>query len=245
MPINIYLENYEGPFDLLLHLIRKNEMNVYNVNLSEIAKQYIDYLREMKELDLEIASEFVVIAATLLEIKSKKLLPKSEEEEVLEEAEITEEQLLNKLVEYNKFKEIAKILHERERADLGQVYGKMPEIIDDVEEVDFAELLKNTDLIALYNLYASLINIYYDKHNTSNIPKQIARDLYKIEDKMEDLKIRFANNKRTVFSQIICECENKLEVIVTFLAVLELIKSNQLKVMQESNYSEIYMEGGI
>lgn len=245
MAINITLENYEGPFDLLLNLIRKNEMNVYNVNLSQIAKQYIDYLKKMKELDLEIASEFVVIATTLLEIKSKKLLPKSEENEVVDEVAITEEELLNKLVEYNKYKEVAKVLRERESVDLGHVYSKMPEIIDDIEEVDLTQLLKKINLIDLYNLYAKLLNLYYDKHNIDDVPKQIYVDIYKIEDKMKYLKSRFFNRNSIVFSQIMYECENKLEIIVTFLALLELIKLNQLKVVQESNYSEIYMEGGI
>lgn len=105
----IKIDNFEGPLDLLCHLIDKNKMNIYDINLSEITDQYIEFLKEQEKLNLEIASEFVVMASTLLFLKSKNLLPKQEEEE----EEITEEELIRRIIEYKKFKEISKVLREK------------------------------------------------------------------------------------------------------------------------------------
>ena len=104
----IKIDNFEGPIDLLCHLIDKNKMDIYDINLSEITDQYIEYLKEQERLNLEIASEFLVMASTLLYLKSKKLLPKQEEEE----EELTEEELIRRIIEYKKFKEISKVLKE-------------------------------------------------------------------------------------------------------------------------------------
>ena len=105
---SIKIDNFEGPIDLLCHLIDKNKMDIYDINLSEITDQYIEYLKEQEKLNLEIASEFLVMASTLLYLKSKKLLPKQEEEE----EELTEEELIRRIIEYKKFKEISKVLKE-------------------------------------------------------------------------------------------------------------------------------------
>lgn len=241
MSINIKIENFEGPFDLLLHLIKKNEMDIYNVKLSYITNQYMEYLNSMKELDLEITSEFIVISATLLEIKSKELLPKNEEKET-EEVEISKEELLSKLIEYKKFKEVAEFLKEKENKSEGVVYSKKPEIIEDDKSVDLKELLKKTSLIALYELYNKLLLLYYNKKNDNSIPKQISIDKFRIEDKMEHLEMYFKHRLQSTFSQIIYNCESKIEVIVTFLAMLELIRLKKVKVLQEHNFTEIYME---
>lgn len=241
MSINIKIENFEGPFDLLLHLIKKNEMDIYNVKLSYITNQYMEYLNSMKELDLEITSEFIVISATLLEIKSKELLPKNEEKET-EEVEISKEELLSKLIEYKKFKGVAEFLKEKENKSEGVVYSKKPEIIEDDKSVDLKELLKKTSLIALYELYNKLLLLYYNKKNDNSIPKQISIDKFRIEDKMEHLEMYFKHRSKSTFSQIIYNCESKIEVIVTFLAMLELIRLKKVKVLQEHNFTEIYME---
>ncbi|NOV88853.1 chromatin segregation and condensation protein Rec8/ScpA/Scc1 (kleisin family) [Clostridium acetobutylicum] len=123
MTLNINIDNFQGPFDLLLHLIRKNKMDIYDIKIFDITNQYIQYLNEMKEMDLEITSEFIVMAATLIEIKSKYLLPKTkEEEEEKEESDPTKE-LVSKLVEYKKFKLAADFLKNRE-LDYGEVFSK-------------------------------------------------------------------------------------------------------------------------
>ena len=137
--LNIKLQNFEGPFDLLLHLIKKNKMNIYDIKIYDITNQYIEYLKSMKEMDLELTSEFIVMAATLLEIKSKMLLPKPKIEE---EEEDPRKFLMEKLIEYKKYKSLSNLLLER-RGDDGYVFCKKPEIIEDTLPKDNSELLKN------------------------------------------------------------------------------------------------------
>lgn len=243
MPLSIKVTNFEGPFDLLLHLIKKNEMNIYDINIFEITNQYLEYLKSMKEMDLEVTSEFIVIAATLIEIKSKHLLPKNKEEQSKDEENDVEKELLNKLIEYRKFKVIAENLKMREQG-AGIMFCKKPEIIEEdnknTKETDF---LQNITMLDLYNLYNDLMQKYINKMNTENIiNKKILVDEYKIEDKMEELKQKLASFGKVHFTKLIYGYSSKLEVIVTFLALLELIKIKSVRVIQESNFKDIYLE---
>lgn len=243
MPLSIKVTNFEGPFDLLLHLIKKNEMNIYDINIVEITNQYLEYLKSMKEMDLEVTSEFIVIAATLIEIKSKYLLPKNKEEHSEEEEIDVEKELLNKLIEYRKYKAIAENLKMLEQGT-GIMISKKPEIIEEdnknTEEIDF---LKNITMVDLYNSYNNLIQEYMNKMNTDNIiNKKILLDEYKIEDKMEELKRELASFGKIHFTKLIYGYSSKLEIIVTFLALLELIKIRSVIVIQESNFKDIYLE---
>lgn len=248
MSINIKIQNFEGPFDLLLHLIKKNEMDIYDIQIYEITSQYLQYLNEMKEMDLEITSEFIVIAATLIEIKSKLLLPvsKNEEEENTEEKDPRKE-LIERLVEYKKFKYIAQILRTKEEGT-GVMYPKKAEIIEDLNPknnvVPLNEILKDITMLDLYNIYNNLLHIYESKKNTANvIQREIPMDSFKIEDKMEHLKGIIHPGKKLYFSSIMKNCGSKIEVVVTFLALLELIKLKSVKVLQEKSFTEIYIEG--
>jgi len=243
MPLSIKVTNFEGPFDLLLHLIKKNEMNIYDINIIEITNQYLEYLKSMKEMDLEVTSEFIVIAATLIEIKSKYLLPKHKEEHSEDEENDVEKELLNKLIEYRKYKVIAENLKILEQG-AGIMISKKPEIIEEdnkiVEEIDF---LKNITMLDLYNSYNNLMQEYINKMNTNNIiDKKIIIDEYKIEDKMIELKHTLDCFGKVHFTKLIYGYSSKLEVIVTFLALLELIKIRGVRVIQESNFKDIYLE---
>lgn len=245
MSISIKIENFEGPFDLLLHLIKKNEMEIYDIKILEITNQYIGFLNTMQEMDLEVTSEFIVLASTLLEIKSKELLPNtSVKQKDGDEKEVSKEELIEKLVQYRKFKEAAMFLRNREIEE-GVMYSKRPEIIEDKKKpLDLNELLKNTSLLDLYNLFNQVLTNYYNKQNTNGkIPKQISIDRFKIEDKMDSLTKYFKYKPNSTFSEVIFNCESKIEVIVTFLAMLELIKLKKVKIVQEDNFNEIYMEG--
>ena len=240
--LNIKIANFEGPFDLLLHLIKKNEMDIYDIKIYDITNQYLDYINEMKELDLDITSEFIVMAATLLEIKSKMLLPKDKDIVEDEEDEDPRKILMEKLIEYKKFKKAAEYLGIK-KGDAGFVFSKKPEIIEDKRSVSNDELLKNISMLDLYNLYNDLINRYNNKRNTANvISKEIPIDKYKIEDKIKFLKERLNKIGATRFSDLMMECECKIEIVVTFLALLELIKEKNIKVVQENNFDKIYIE---
>jgi segregation and condensation protein A len=243
MSLNIKVTNFEGPFDLLLHLIKKNEMDIYNIKIYEITNQYLSFLDDMKEMDLEITSEFILVAATLLEIKSKMLLPKEKNKKMEEEDIDPRKQLIDRLVEYKKFKLVAEYLRVR-KDKMGIFFTKKPEIIEEKHNnVSNEDLLKGITMLDLYNLYNELINRYMNKINTDNvIQTQIPMDKYKIEDKMEELKQRFVRNNTLNFSEVVQDCKSKLEVVVSFLAMLELIKLRTIKVIQENNFNDIYIE---
>ncbi|MBD7909993.1 MULTISPECIES: segregation/condensation protein A [Clostridium] len=238
---SIKIDNFEGPFDLLLHLIKKNQMNIYNVEIYKVTNQYLSYLDKMKEMDLDITSEFIVVAATLIEIKSKTLLPKPKKEE--EDEEDIEKNLLEKLILYKKIKESTNFFRERYTSS-GSIFTKKPEIIEEVREpIDNQDLLKNITLLDLYNIYNNLIEIHRNKQNRANvIQKKIYVDKYKIEDKFSYLSERLEKGKATDFEDIMMECECKIECVVTFLALLEMIKQKVVKVYQSSSFGTIIIE---
>lgn len=237
----IKINDFEGPFDLLLHLIKKNQMNIYNVKIFEITNQYLNYLNEMKEMDLEITSEFILVAATLIEIKSKHLLPKAKKED--EDDEDDEKNLLEKLIVYKKIKGVSAFFKER-YISAGEVYGKKPEVIEEKkEDISKQDLFKDISLIELYNIYNNLLEIYNNKQNRNNvIQKKIYVDKYKIEDKLEYIMDKLKNENVNSFSDFMQNCECKLECVVTFLALLEMIKQRMVKVYQSDNFRNIFIE---
>ncbi|MHC1682606.1 MAG: segregation/condensation protein A [Clostridiaceae bacterium] len=243
MPLNIKIENFEGPFDLLLHLIKKNKMDIYNVSIFEITEQYLEYIRFMEEFDLEIASEFILIAATLLEIKSRSLLPKEKNEEDDDENINPKEELMRKLLEYNKFKLAANFLRSKEDPT-AIVFTKKGEIIEpEVKEPTAEELLKGISMLSLYNLFQKLMQDYNSKMNKDNVIKaEMYVDSYKIEDKITLIRTKVITESKMYFSDLKMDCCCRLEVVVTFLALLELIKNREVKIIQKSNFDDIYIE---
>ncbi|MGL4763202.1 MAG: segregation/condensation protein A [Sarcina sp.] len=239
----IKISNFDGPFDLLIHLIKKREMAITDIRIEEIINQYLDYISLMQELDLEITSEFIVMAATLIEIKSKSLLPKESKNEDDENVDL-ETELKIKLIEYTKFKKISEYF---KRKDLmyGEVFTKKAEIIEIEEEIDVlsTEYLKKINMRTLYNIYINLIQKYNDKQNTANvIERNINVDKYKMDDKMIYIRDKIKLSSIIRFSDLSYECECKLEVVVTFLAILEMIKLDEIKIMQYDNFEEIIIE---
>ena len=213
----VKVANFEGPFDLLLHLIKKNEMDIYNVEIYKITSQYLKYLDDMKIMDLEITSEFIVVAATLIEIKSKKLLPNIKVSE--ENEEDIEKNLMEKLIEYKKIKGAALFFKEK-YINSGDIYTKKPEIIEEIKSDK-----KEEDIF---------------KKNV--IQRKIYIDKYKIEDKMDELLRNIEEERIVKFRDIIRESECKLEAVVTFLALLELIKLRMIKAYQNDNFDDILIE---
>ena len=237
----IKVADFEGPFDLLLHLIRKNKMDIYNIEIYKITNQYLRYLDEMKEMDLEITSEFIVIAATLIEIKSKSLLPKVKVED--ENEEDIENKLKLRLIEYKQIKAVSNFFKER-HINSGEIYSKKPEIIEDEKSPKSNDdIFKNLTLIDLYNIYNNILETYHNKQNNINlVQRKIYTDKYKVEDKMKELLDRFNNTNIIEFRTIIKESESKLETVVTFLALLELIKLRVIIAYQEGKFKEILMK---
>lgn len=241
MSINIKIDAFEGPLDLLLHLIKKAEVDIYDIPIAEITDQYMEYLREMEELDLNVASEFLVMAATLLEIKSQMLLPRKKNIDEESSVDIDPRaELVEKLVEYKKYKEFAEQLKSIDEDNY--IFFKAPEIIDDIENDEV--LFKNITLENLMHSFKKIVNTYENKFNKRGvIPKDIDYDEYKIEDKMDDIQRALARNKRLKFDQFFIHAKDKLEIIVIFLGMLELIKLKVIRVIQFKNFGDIIIEG--
>lgn len=239
----IKVADFEGPFDLLLHLIKKNKMDIYNVEIYKVTNQYLEYLNTRKVMDLEITSEFIVVAATLIEIKSKNLLPKVkvEEEENEEDIEI---KLMERLIEYKRFKVVSEFFNDK-YVSSGEVFSKKPEVIEEIkpEKVDNDDIFKNITLLDLYNIYNKILENYREKQNKVNVvQKNIYVDKYKVEDKMEELLKKFNSVEVIEFNNLMKESSCKLETVVIFLALLELIKIRTIQVFQDENFSNILIK---
>lgn len=232
----IKTEKFEGPLDLLCHLIDKNKMDIYDINLSEITDQYISYLKEQEKLNLEIASEFLVMASTLLYIKSKKLLPKQEEEE----EEITEEELIKRIIEYKKFKEISKKLKEN-YTSFSKRYFKNQENI----KLPKQKIEKNYDKNVIPDIYQKIWNKNKEKINLNakNIEKIAITDNYTVASKVKEMFRVLVKQKRFVFNRLFSlKQHNKQEVVTAFSGLLELSRRNKVLTKQDELFGDIEVE---
>ena len=240
----VKVADFEGPFDLLLHLIKKNKMNIYNIEIYKVTNQYLEYLNTRKVMDLEITSEFIVVAATLIEIKSKNLLPKVKVDEEEESEEDIEKRLMERLIEYKKIKNVSEFFKNK-YINAGEVFSKKPEIIEEIkpEKIDNDDIFKNLTLLDLYNIYNKILETYREKQNKVNVvQKKIYVDKYKVEDKMEELLKKFNSVEVIEFNNLMKESSCKLETVVIFLALLELIKIRTIQVFQDENFSNILIK---
>ena len=230
------LDNFEGPLDLLCYLIDKNKMDIYKVNISDIADQYIHYLKKHEELNLEIASEFLVMASTLLLVKSKGLLPKENEDE----AEITEEELLRRILEYKKYKEISKQFKERILVFSKRLY-KLPDKI----ELPKQELDKNftkEDIVERYKLLIEK-NEKKKNENAKNIEKIAVYETYSVSEKVKDIFRELVKKPRFVFGKLFSLKEKpKAEVVTAFSGVLELSRRNKITAEQKEIFGDIIIK---
>ena len=227
------LDNFEGPLDLLCYLIDKNKMDIYKVSISDITEQYIQYLKSQEELNLEIASEFLVMASTLLLIKSKGLLPKEDEEE----EEITEEELLRRIIEYKKYKEISKVFKERI-----QVYSKRLYKLPDKVELPKQEIEKEFTMNDIVEKYQKLIERNENKKNENsiNIEKIAVYDTFSVADKVKDIFRELVRKPKFVFNKLFSLKEKpKAEVVTAFSSVLELSRRNKINAEQEEIFGDI------
>ena len=232
----IKIENFEGPLDLLCHLIEINKMNIYDIQINEITDQYIQYLNQMEEMNLEIASEFVVMASTLLYLKSKKLLPKQEEEE----EELTEEELIRRIIEYKKFKEISKVLKQNYMQN-GNRYYKNQENI----ELPKQKLEKDYDNTVIPNIYNELIerNRVKINQNAKNIEKIALVENYTVASKVKEMFKVLVKQKRFVFNKLFSlNKHNKQEVVTAFSGLLEMSRRKKVETTQEELFGDITVE---
>jgi len=242
MAYQIKIHNFEGPFDLLFHLIEKAEVDIYDIPIAEITRQYLLFIQEMRNLDLEVASEFVVMAATLIQIKSKMLLPK--ETNPFDEIAIDEldprMELIERLLEYKKYKDVSNILKEKEEKYINTLF-KNAEIIDDVEE---GALLVNITLQDIVQAFDDIVKRYNESRNFNiKLEEQVMQEECSVDDKIEYIKEFINKDKKIRFDQLFAIDSNKLEIIITFLALLELIRLRQVCVYQSKICGDIIVQG--
>ena len=232
----IKIENFEGPLDLLCHLIEKNKMDIYDIHLNEITDQYIQYLNQMEKMNLEIASEFVVMASTLLYLKSKNLLPKQEEEE----EELTEEELIRRIIEYKKFKEISKVLKQN-YIENGNRYYKVQENI----ELPKQKLEKEYDNQVIPKIYQQLLERTSVKlnQNAKNIEKIALVENYTVASKVKEMFKVLVKQKRFVFNKLFAlNKHNKQEVVTAFSGLLEMSRRKKVETIQDELFGDITVE---
>jgi len=231
MSYKIKLEIFEGPLDLLLYLVKKDHLNIYDIPIAQVTEQYLKYIELMQLLDLNIAGEFLVMAATLLQIKSKMLLP-AEENKPLEEEEDPRAELVRRLLEYEKFKEIAQELRQKEINQ--QEVFKRPKMEAVNQEVPQAEVYFEASIFDLISAFSKALE---------DVPKEvfyeIIKDEFSIEDKVHQILHLLLVQNSSRISELFSQAKNKLEIIVTFLAILELIRLKEIVARQKGLFDEI------
>lgn len=242
--ITYKLEHFEGPLDLLLHLIEKNKIDIYDIPIVEITSQYLAYVRQMEREDLDIVSDFLVMAATLLDIKARMLLPK----EISEEGEEIDPraELVLRLLEYKRYKLLAEELADREEDALLHLYKPStipPEVAKYQPPVDLDEILDGLTLAKLKRIFEQVMKRQENKVDPIRSKfGAIRREPVSLEKKIRSV-LDYARKKRRFSFRQLLECQwDKLEVVVTFLAVLELMKTGKIHLTQEETFGDMDIE---
>ncbi|MFH1407147.1 MAG: segregation/condensation protein A [Candidatus Omnitrophota bacterium] len=231
MSYKVKLDIFEGPLDLLLYIIKKSEVDIFDIPIAKITQQYLEYLEFMELLDLNIAGEFLVMAAELMRIKSKMLLPpdetEAEEEDLMEDPRA---ELVKRLLEYKKFKEAATDLRDLQLKQ-GDIFKRTPQLEDaGPEEAPYFE----ASIFDLLNAFSKAL-----KDMPRELFQEIIRDEFTVEQKIHDLYHMLVEKPRITLSELFAQAKNRLDIISTFLAVLELIRLHEIIVVQRQLFGEI------
>ena len=235
MDYKIMINEFEGPMDLLLHLIKKSDIDICDISIEEITKQYLDYINEMEKLDLDIASEYLIMAAELIEIKSSILLPK----QTIDEDEYEEdprEKLIKRLIEYKQYKEMMPEFKQME-IDRKQMYSKDPSDLSSFKTID-----ENIDLgdIGLNDLMEAFNKFLERKKLEQPLNTKITKKEYSVGERSSQIKNILKTKKKVEFEELFEEV-NKDYIVVTFLSILVLAKKQELKITQDNNFSKIIL----
>lgn len=231
----ITIENFNGPMDLLLHLIKESKMDIFNIKLEIIIDEYLEYIRKMSEMNLDVASSYLVMASELLEIKSKMLLPKVKDDE--EDEEDPKERLINRLIEYQKYKD--QVESFKSLADNRNTYfTKIPSSLEEYKNDEKKVLIDNINLDDLVDAFKKFL----ERSNMDKpINTKVTRKELSVDDSITSIKHRFTKTKRIEFFDLF-EVKTKEHLVVTFLAVLELASRKELRIIQEDNFEKIICE---
>lgn len=236
----VRLDLFEGPLDLLLYLVTKSEVNIVDISVSEVALQYIQYLDLMRDLNIDVASEYLHMAATLIRLKARELLPPSEDEQIDQEDGIyNREQLIEQLLEYKKYKEAAESLKVFEAEQFGAFPRGKAEIFEslsDEQEID----LGNISVFDILSAFKRILD------RAANAPEQlkhvVAVDAVKLDDRIEYVLVYLSEHDEVPFEELFCGDYRKIMLVMTFMAILELAKMQEISFRQESNFGSIFVK---
>ena len=235
----IKIDEFEGPLDLLLHLIKESNIDIYDIEISKITKDYLDYINKMEELNINVAASYIVMAAELMEIKSKSLLPHEEETIDEDEESVSRESLINKLIEYKKYKEMTGTFKEME-ASRHEIYIKSPEKISNYVD----NYIENTGDVGVSDLVDAFKKFLDRKEKEKPVTTKITSKEYSIKDRKVSIKNLLKKKKNVKFTELFEE--NNLQfIIVTFLSILEMTKEKEIVLKQDKNFSDINISLGV
>lgn len=234
MDYKINLPKFEGPLDLLLHLIKKSDIDIYDININEITKQYLEYIELMESINLNVASEYLVMAAELIEMKSASLLPKVETDEIIEED--PKQQLINRLLEYKQYKEITSKFKELEEYRK-EVYTKEPENL-----INYKDINTNIDYgVDLNDLLEAFSKFLKEKELDKPLNTKITSKEYSVGKRSTEIRDILRKRKKVSFRELF-DIVTKEYIVVTFLAILNMSKKQEIEILQENNFNDIVIK---
>ncbi len=233
---NLLIGDFEGPLDLLLHLIKKSKMEIFDIEISDITAKYLAYIEKMSEMNLDIASEYLVMASELIEMKSRKLLPTLYKNEEEDEYVNTEEELKRRLIEYKKYKESTEVFRDLEK-NRSSYYTKAPEIIKKYSD----DKLVNDGSVGVADLIEAFKKLLEREQYNKPLNTKIARKELSVKERVAKIRDILKEKKKVNFVELFDDF-SKPYVVVTFLSVLEMAKNKEITLKQDNNFSDIYLE---
>jgi segregation and condensation protein A len=238
LDLRVETETFEGPFDLLLHLVRVNEMDIFDINIAEITDKYLEHLAKMERLNLEVAGEFLVMASTLLNIKSRTLLPANPHVEEDEEPEggaiLSTEDLVRQLIEYRRFKEIAQVLGERETSQMRVFYRTHLPAARQAGEDEPAVAPQELD--TLLSAFARVIAAVGIEHR-----HEVVEDEVSVEDFLARLRGLLEERRHLRLSEILRGCRTRMQMVVAVLALLEMVRVGEIRIAQAAVFDDVHI----
>lgn len=242
MTYHISIEEFEGPFDLLLFFIERDELDIYNIPIARITNDFLDYLRKMEEMDIDLASEFILVAATLVRIKAKMLLPRRELDEFGEEIDPRDD-LVRRLLDYKRFKEVLgdfeameelQLLREKRGNAMAELHKLGQKVLVEAE-------LEAVSLYKLFELFNNLMKNY--EKRGKRVVHKVYRYPYKAEEIRETLSAKLKERNKIGFAELLAEVENRIHAIFNFLVVLDMINQNELGIIQGKGFNSFWIVG--
>ena len=237
MTYEVLLDEFEGPLDLLLHLIKESKVDIWDISIEDVTKQYLDYIHKMEELNLNIASEYLVMASELIEIKSKMLLPRIKDEDDEEEELDPREALVKKLIEYEQYKKVTEDFKKLEQIR-SEIYTKTPESLKDYVD-------KNTQVVVdvtLDDMLEAFQKFLERKKFSEPLQTSVTKREISVEERTASIRGILSKRKKVDFTELF-DVFTKEYIVVTFLAILEMAKKQELRITQEKTFSSIQVEG--